>query len=149
MKGNGTRILRMAMGIAFVPILGACGGDNEPEINPPVAAPAQTLRVTSLDLGKSVGTDRKVIVGTDEFGARDTIYASVATEGSASTGTLVARWTYEDGQLVEESSQNIAPANAAVTEFHISKPDDFPAGDYKVEIALNGQAVESEDFTVR
>jgi hypothetical protein len=36
-----------------------------------------------------------------------------------------------------------------VTEFHISKPDGLPAGKYKVEVLLNGNAAGSKDFTVK
>ena len=47
------------------------------------------------------------------------------------------------------SSQTIAPSGPAVTTFHISKPDGWPTGNYKVEISLNGTAVSSKDFTVQ
>jgi hypothetical protein len=36
-----------------------------------------------------------------------------------------------------------------VTTFHISKPDGWPAGSYKVEISLDGTVVDSRDFTVQ
>ena len=54
----------------------------------------------------------------------------------------------EDGQVVDESSRTIAPTGAEVTEFHVSKPDGWPAGAYEVAISLDGQAVETRSFTV-
>jgi hypothetical protein len=49
---------------------------------------------------------------------------SVKTDGSGPSATLTVRWTYQDGQVVDESGQNIAPTDGAtVTEFHLSKPD--------------------------
>jgi hypothetical protein len=42
---------------------------------------------------------------------------------------LRSRWTFEDGQVVNES-QNIASSGPAVTEFHISKPDGWLVGKY-------------------
>jgi hypothetical protein len=63
--------------------------------------------------------------------------------------TLVARWTYGDGQLVKESSQTIAPSGPTVSEFHISKPDGWPAGSYKVEVVANGAPVGSQSFEVK
>ena len=63
--------------------------------------------------------------------------------------TLTARWTYGDGQVVNESSRAIAPKGPTVTAFHISKPDGWPAGRYKVEITANGAPAGSRDFEVK
>ena len=71
----------------------------------------------------------------------------MATDGSGS-GTLRARWTFQ-GQVVNESEQPIAPTGPAHTEFHISKPDGWPKGKYKVEITLNGTSVGSKDFEIK
>ena len=110
--------------------------------------PAQPVSVTGIQLGKAVGADNKVTNETDDFKPNDTIYASVATDGTAQNATLSARWTYQDGQVVDTTSRAIAPTGAAATEFHIAKPSGFPKGKYKVEIMLNGAATQSKDFTV-
>ena len=117
---------------------------------PPAATPAaQGVSVTSVDLGTAVGADQKVTSPTTTFSPKDTIYAAVSTTGAASNATLGAKWTYQDGQTVNDSSQTIAPTGPAVTTFHISKPDGWPAGNYKVEISLDGNAVSSKDFSVK
>jgi hypothetical protein len=115
---------------------------------PPPAATETAVRVTDVDLGRALGLDRRVTDKTDSFTPAETIYVSVRTEGSASTATLKARWTYEGGQLVQESSRTIAPTGTAVTEFHVAKPDGWPKGSYKVEVFLNGNSVETESFKV-
>ncbi|MGZ5393575.1 MAG: hypothetical protein ACXWD3_17545, partial [Mycobacterium sp.] len=107
------------------------------------------VRVTDVTLGRSVGGDKAIIDRTDTFKPNDTIYASVATEGSAPSVTLRARWSFEDGQLVDESTRAIAPNNRERTEFHISKPDGWPAGKYKLEVFLNDQPAETKSFDVR
>jgi hypothetical protein len=119
-----------------------------PGAAPSVAAPAP-LRVRGLDLGSAVGADKRVTAPSSAFAPADTIYVVVATEGGAPGATLTARWTYEDGQLVNEESQVLATPAGAVTEFHIAKPDGWPAGRYRVEIASAGQALGSRDFEVR
>jgi hypothetical protein len=116
---------------------------------PPGDATAQGLRVTDINLGRSVNGDKTIGDKTDAFRPNDTIYASVGTDGSSSSATLRARWTYQDGQLVDESSQTIAPSGKATTEFHISKPDGWPTGKYKVEVSLNGASAGSKDFEVQ
>src|SRR5262249_19431592 len=62
---------------------------------------------------------------------------SVDTQGWSAPVTLTARWTYEDGQVVNESSQQ-AEAGPATTEFHIAKPSGWPAGSYQIEILADG-----------
>jgi uncharacterized protein YfaS (alpha-2-macroglobulin family) len=96
-----------------------------------------------------VGADRRVSAPTNAFRPTDTIYASVVTTGSAPSATLTARFTYQDGQLVNESSQTIAPTGSDATEFHISKPDGWPAGQYRVEVLLDGRSVSTKDFQVQ
>jgi hypothetical protein len=106
------------------------------------------VRVTDVTLGRSVGGDKAITDRTDTFKPNDTIYASVATEGSAPSVTLRARWSFADGQLVNESTRAIAPNNRERTEFHISKPDGWPAGKYKLEVFLNDQPAETKSFDV-
>jgi hypothetical protein len=116
---------------------------------PPVSTAAAPFRVAAIELGSAVGPDKRVSAPSSSFAATDTIYASVASEGTSPSVTLTARWTYEDGQLVNESSEVIAPSGPAVTEFHIEKPSGWPAGKYRVEIAANGAPSGVREFEVR
>jgi hypothetical protein len=111
-------------------------------------APPAAFRVARIDLGNAIGSDKKVASPASKFKPGDTIYASVVSEGVSPNVVLVARWTYEDGQLVSESTQTIAPTGPAATEFHISKPDGWPAGKYKVEVAANGAPTGAAEFVV-
>ena len=107
------------------------------------------VRVSQIDIGRSLAADKTINAKTDSFKPNDTIYASVATEGTATApSTLQARWTYQDGQVVDEATQRIAPAGNARTEFHISKPDGWPAGKYKLEVLLNGSSAGTRDIEV-
>ena len=107
------------------------------------------VRVAQVDIGRSLTADKAISDGTDSFKPNETIYASIATEGTAATAALKARWTYQDGQIVDESTQTIAPTGATRTEFHISKPDGWPAGKYKLEVFLNGSSAGTKDFNVQ
>ena len=111
-------------------------------------ANAKAFRVSDLEVGKSVGADLKINDETDDFGVRDTLYASVKTEGTASGATLMARWTFGD-QLVEEQTQTLTTTGDQITNFRIMKPTAWPKGAYKVTILLNGAAVETEDFQIK
>jgi len=113
------------------------------------AAPAaSTVAVTDIDVGKAIANSR-VTDKTDNFKPADTVYTSVHTTGSAAAATVMARWTFEDGQVVQESSQSIAPNGDAYTEFHISKPTGLPKGKYKVEVFLDSKSAGTKDFEVK
>ncbi|MGH7549448.1 MAG: hypothetical protein ACREK3_01695 [Gemmatimonadota bacterium] len=133
-------------------IAAACGqGETETgATEEPSASPTATtgVEVTEVALGRAIGADKAVTEPATTFGPSDTIYASVRTEGTAPSSTISVRWTFEDGQVVDESSQTIAPTGPEVTEFHISNPDGWPAGGYEVAISLDGQPVETQSFTV-
>jgi hypothetical protein len=147
----------MVFALAASLALAACGKKEEAatpaaDATPPPAAAAPTapaaVSVASIDLGNAVGADQKVTTATSSFTPMDPIYAAVSTSGSG-TATIGAKWTYQDGQTVKEDSKSIAPTGPATTSFQISKPDGWPAGNYKVEISLNGQPAGSKDFSVK
>jgi uncharacterized protein YfaS (alpha-2-macroglobulin family) len=106
------------------------------------------VRVSQMDMGRSLSADKTIKDDTDSFKPNDTIYASIVTKGAAATATLKAHWTYQDGQVVNDSTQTIAPTGDARTEFHISKPDGWPTGKYKLEVFLNGSSAATRDFEV-
>lgn len=124
-----------------------------PAAPPPVAAApppaAASFRVNTIDLGNALGAGDRIATPSTDFHSSDTIYASVVTDGASPSVSLTARWTYGDGQLVSESTRTIAPTGPAATEFHISKPDGWPAGHYKVEITANGVSAGSREFEVK
>ena len=146
---------RLAAGFLGLTILAALSGcAPKPKPLPPVSAPAPTptvtpLSVTGVSLGRSLAADKSIADRTDSFAPTDTIYASVRTEGSSSNATIMARWMYEAGQVVEEASQTIAPVGgSSFTEFHVSKPDGWPTGSYAVEVFLNGTSAQRQAFRV-
>jgi hypothetical protein len=150
------RLFTLAFVIGLAPSLGACG--RNADVDDETAAPPaierstdQAVRVTDVELGRSIDAQGRIADGadTDDFARNETIYVSVSTDGAAAGSRLTARWTFEDGQVVDESSQTLSATGPAITEFHISNPGGFPAGRYRVEIQLDGRTVETEEFTIR
>lgn len=147
----------VAVAVACLLTLSACNRDQAAAPAPapvPPAAPAppvvpQAFRVNRIDLGASVDAQNRVTDPTAVFKPSETIYASIVTEGAAPSVTLVAKWTYEDGQVVSQDSQTIAPSGAAATEFHIARPSGWPAGKYQVEVVANGTSAGVQGFEVR
>lgn len=151
---NISRHFKVLSILLLVAGLAACGGDDAADRGmtddraAEGAATSSELRVVDVDLGRSVDASGRVTSSTDDFNSTDTVYVSVATTGTGNGATLTARWTYENGQVVDETSQTISPTGPANTEFHISMPGGLPAGDYSVEILLDGRSVETESFEV-
>ena len=155
------------MQIKYVPImltalaltLNACGKKEEAPTPQPIPAPTVPVpppviagvTVGTITLGNAIGASKKVTQAADSFGKKDTIYAAVDTTG-AGTAKLRAKWTYRKGNqesIVKEESQTITPTGPASSEFHISKPDGWPTGDYQVEIFVEDKSVGTKAFTVK
>jgi len=152
------RTFRPAASLALVAAaaLGACS-KQEPPPPPPTLAPVTTVaptpvpfKVTSVDLGKSIGDDKRIKDAAATFGRKDTIYAAITCEGVAARAAIQVRWTFgAKGQVVSEETRDILPAGPAVLEFHIAKASGWPVGKYKVEVSADGAAVATKEFEVR
>jgi len=159
-KEKTMRVLRPAAAISLfaAAVLVGCAKKEPPPPPPePTAVPVPTaaptpapFKVTSVDLGKSIGDDKKIKDAATTFAPKDTIYAAVSSEGSAAKVTLKARWTYgAKGTPVNEETRDIAPTGPAVTEFHIAKPSGWPAGKYKLEVSADGNPAATKEFEVK
>ncbi|HET6805124.1 MAG TPA: hypothetical protein VFH59_06720 [Frateuria sp.] len=119
------------------------------------AAPSATdevFKVDQVQMGEAVTAGYKIAKPTTTFDAsQNTIYASVATTGSTPGATLSAHFSYLEGkgQDVTTISQTIATDGPATTTFKLRNPNDWPAGKYKVEIAIDGKPATSQTFEVK
>ena len=156
----------LAVALASVLVLSACNRDDDtapvdtttpaattPDdtMTPPATTDTTTtdttgMSVTSVDLGSAVGDDNRISVPTTTFAGTDTIHASVVTDGSAE-GTLVATWTFQDGQVVD-TQEKVVPAGPQVTDFSITKPDGWPAGNYTLQVSKDGMVLQTREFSV-
>ena len=160
------KTLNLAVASALVASLAVVGCKKKEEavVTPPVAevpapapAPAPTpapavapFAVTTVDVGNAIGADNRVTTPTAVFGAKDTFYAVVATDGAASGNKLTARWSFQDGQVIGTPEEKVLNGSGPmVTEFHASKPSGWPVGKYKVEILSDGAVVQTREFEVK
>ncbi len=145
-----TTMLRICCAALALSVIGCARdrGTEREEAATGTVATESAVRVSTVELGRAVGDDNRITDRTDNFRPNDTIYASIVTEGTGANTTLTARWTYEDGQVVDESNRTISATGRDVTEFHISRPGGWPTGSYRLHILVNGQEVESREFRV-
>jgi hypothetical protein len=143
---------------AAVLALAACGKKEAPPAPPaPVAvAPAPDLvnvpvSVKQVVVANQIGADKKAVAPATSFAPADTLYAVVETIGSGKA-SVKALWTFHKGDKtaqVNETTQELTLAGPTTSEFHISKPGGWPAGDYQVEIFVNGASVGAQKFAVK
>ena len=157
--------LNYAVAAALVATLALAGCKKKDETPPPVTvepapapmtpAPASmaTVAVSSVDLGNAVGPDMRVVAPMTSFGKNDTVIAAVSTSTSdplaSVPGKLSAKWSFQDGQVINDESKDVNFTGNGVTDFQVAKPDGWPAGNYKIDILLDGQVVQTKEFSVK
>ena len=146
--------LRFPLAIVAVAALAlnGCGRKDEPPADSAVAAPAPAApmaSVTTIETGKHIDANKRVVDTTTVFAPNDTMYVAVVTANATPSSTLKTLVTFQDGQVVDSSSQTVQSGPSSVTEFHLVKPGGWPTGDYTVEIMLDGQSVGTRRLTVR
>ena len=151
-----TRSRSLLLGIAVVALgsVTACNKDKTPDLDTTTIgsvtpdAPG-VFSVIDVDMGRHIGPDKKISDKTDDFAPTDTIYASVHTSGTANNSAVLARWTFENGSVVDETTQNVTTSGDAYTAFHIVKPGGWPKGKYTLHVLIDGKEVRTKDVTVK
>jgi hypothetical protein len=108
--------------------------------------PSGPLQVTAIQTGRTLNSDNSVGNHTTRFKPFDTMCAAVLTDGPGA-GTIGVRWRYA-GRLVSEESREVAYRDSAATGFHIQNSAGFPAGDYSVEILIDGKSFATRTLRV-
>lgn len=128
-------VTRFSCSVAGLVLLLICAGCS----NPPLA-------LSNIQLGRSLNPDRSIASITTLFKPSETIYVSVQT-GAAGKGTVGVKWMFGT-QVIDEPVKPVSYDGPASTEFHLQNSGGFPAGDYSVEIFLDGQSVGKRVFKV-
>lgn len=138
LPGTASRSLLVASAIALV---AACSKPSLPG----------DLVVTAITTGREVASDGRIKEDsrTNMFWTTDTFYVAVETSGSAADVTMVARWTGpEDTEA--EASKTLSPKGPTITTFEAHPPGGrWPAGDYRVEILVNGISQGTRELNAR
>lgn len=165
------RTLQLAVTTALIAALGMTGCKKKeapvvvetappaattPEpVPPPAPVPAANpatapVSVASVDMGSAVGADNKVTAPTAVFGPKDSIFTSIVTEGVSNNNKLSARLTYQDGKVVKTFDETVLNGTGSnTTEYHIANNKGWPVGNYKVEVLLDGNVVQTREISVK
>jgi hypothetical protein len=108
--------------------------------------PGGPLKLETIQTGKSLNSDNSVGDNVTRFRPDDTMFVAVLTRGPGA-GKIGVRWTYS-GRLVSEESRDVSYRDSAATEFHIKNSGGFPAGEYAVEIQIDGKPIGTRNLKV-
>lgn len=88
-------------------------------------------------------------VPTSTFGPQDSVYAEIQSNGTANAYTIYAKWIGADGNVLADYGIRINEAGPKRTVISLSKPDGWPQGENRIELAINGQVLRTETFKVQ
>ena len=110
-----------------------------------------TARLTEAAMASKVDPDTmEPVIKTDEFKS-DTpvIYATALLKNAPEDTKITATWIYLDDDTEIASVDVLSTETSQAVSFSLSRPDNgFPAGQYKVELAIDGELAETLRFTV-
>jgi hypothetical protein len=147
------RTVRIVLLLSFAFLLAGCGlfGGAERERQQDNVQITEGIEFGRVVTAEGVGQDNAPVQVTDRFNAsQDFIYVVAEADYIERGTTLFARW-YRDGEPFEDSSAITANQDYSNTyvEFHLENLQNrMEEGEYSVQIFVNGNPVESVDFTV-
>ena len=110
------------------------------------ACSPQTLRVTDVQLGRTLNSDNTVGITATTFKPNETVYLSVLTSGAGSA-IIGVRWRYGD-RVLEEPKKQVSYRGAASTGFSLNGATGFPPGQYSADVFFDGKPVETKTFRI-
>ena len=96
---------------------------------------------------KAWGFALPALVWTGAFFLVPFLYMAAISLWTRQGRELVATWTFQDGQVVD-TQEKVVPAGPQVTDFSITKPDGWPAGNYTLQVSKDGMVLQTREFTV-
>jgi hypothetical protein len=113
------------------------------------ATPVDTV-IDAVILSADGDTEHNTLgAPTTRFGPTDSVYAEIRSNGTASSYTIYAKWTGANGEVLADYGIKVNEAGPNRTVISLSKPDGWPAGQNKIELAINGKTLRTVTFDVQ
>ena len=110
--------------------------------------PSDPLTVTAIQTGKSLNSDNSIAMHSTTFSPKDTMYVAVLT-AARGAGTLTVRWSFSGGRVIHEVTKDVSYNDQSATDFRFQAADGFPAGEYTIEVLLDGMQVGTRTVRVQ
>ncbi|MDN5780595.1 MAG: hypothetical protein L0H23_01005 [Luteimonas sp.] len=124
---------------------------HDPSIDMPSrdTTPVDTT-IDAVTLSTTGDTERNTLgAPATRFGPQDSVYAEIRSNGTAGAYTIYAKWTGADGTVLADYGIKINEAGPKRTVISLSKPDGWPPGENKIELAINSRVLRTETFKVQ
>ena len=150
-------LLVAASPVVMVALLGSCGDSDrsraeesgrQADSAKAMAAKPVERRVSMSMIGKRLGAGNRVMEPTFQFTPQDTVYLSVATEGSVGASKVTAAWRSQGGEIVQQTSEPVQDTDGS-TAFSLAQPKGLKPGTYKVVVFLGDDSVDAKVFAVK
>ncbi len=117
-----------------------------PVVTEPAPAPAPVepapapVSATSVTIGNTAAADKSV-AALSTFGTKDKIIVSVKTDAATPANAAIdAKLTFQDGQVAGQKTATVVAGGVDTTNVEFTNTNPWPAGKYKVDVTVNGQA---------
>jgi hypothetical protein len=143
-----------ALSVVLAVLPGACGGSDRSRSEEvgasgdsarSISATPTPRQVSLVMIGKGSGS--RVTEPTFQFAPQDTVYLSVATQGSAGSTSVSTAWRSQSGEIVQQSSEAIPPGGTVA--FTLAPPKGLKPGTYKAVVFLGDDSVDAKVFVVK
>lgn len=105
--------------------------------------------ITEVAMAKRLDASQKPVDATKVFEETDTFFCSVKVENLQSGSQVTAKWYYGE-QLLDQFTLTLETAGSGYLGFNLASQEGrWPAGDYRIEVSLNGVLARTENFSVR
>jgi hypothetical protein len=108
--------------------------------------PSEPLNVVGMQTGKSLNSDHSIGIHAASFHPNDTMYVSVLSNGRGK-GTITVKWTF-GGRVIQALAKKVSYNDQAATDFRFEAADEFPVGDYTIEVSVDGKTFETRRVKV-
>ena len=108
--------------------------------------PSEPLNVVTIQTGKSLNTDHSIGTHAASFRPKDTMYVSVLTEGRGA-GKVTVKWSL-NGRVLHQLTKKLSYNDQAATDFRFQAADEFPLGDYTIEVLIDEKSIETRRVKV-
>ena len=108
--------------------------------------PSEPLNVVGVQTGKSLNSDHSVGVHAASFRPSDKMYVSVLSVGRGK-GTITVKWSL-GGQVINTMTKKVSYNGQAATDFRFEAADEFPVGDYTIDVSVDGKTIETRRVKV-
>lgn len=144
-------IVALALTVALV----GCGKKEEPKPAPAAVQappPAPTPAIADVVLAKGFDAAWKAVNPTSTFKPSDRINALVKTVDGVPGNKVAATWWYlgaKATQMIKSDTLALVQNGANNTQFFIERAKGWPAGDYRLDVSLNGGIPRQATFSVK